>query len=38
MAKMKQRIMSLAMALVMAFSLLPTAALAEGEMSGTRDL
>ena len=39
MAKMKQRIMSLAMALVMAlvmaFSLLPTAALAEGEMSGT---
>ena len=35
MAKMKQRIMSLAMALVMALSLLPTAALAEGEMSGT---
>ena len=35
MAKMKQKIMSLAMALVMAFSLLPTAALAEGEMSGT---
>ena len=35
MAKMKQRIMSLAMALVMALSLLPTAALAEGELSGT---